>query len=55
MTLIATVSAFPDDYLLYITMDNFKHYEDGLLDAEVLELRENEGAVKMFARNKENV
>ena len=49
------VSAFPDDYLLYITMDNFKHYEDGLLDAEVLELRENEGAVKMFARNKENV
>ena len=45
------VSAFPDDYILYITMENFKRYEDGLLDAEVLELRENAGAVEMFARN----
>ena len=49
------VSAFPDDYILYITMENFKRYEDGLLDVEVLELRENAGAVEMFARNKENV
>ena len=49
------VSAFPDDYILYITMENFKRYEDGLLDAEVLELRENAGAVEMFSRNKENV
>lgn len=39
------VSAFPDDYILYITMDNFKRYEDGLLDAEVLELRENTGTI----------